>query len=346
MNNKPFLTGFNLAQECDLIYSGIFTPEQVRKIDTNEYRILKELANKQIVIKRNTIFFFNNIKIFTCLDFVEELFYLIKKYKINEQIILYTHQSDRSVDKSLFLKKPSNVILWYSTNINYSHNSLKAIPIGIADNDKKNLSINEISSYLKTKKISDDLADNKLLYVNFRENTNLKHRIGLYEYFQQFNWALVDDSNLSNEEYLNKIAIFPFVFCPWGNGFDSHRIWESLSAGSIPITRAHITFEQYKDVPMVLVDDYKDITQDYLFSLQDSFLSKKFNNSELFVDHWIDSKITRVSNKDTKVLNSNLSFVKLKEVYYSLSLLARSKKKIMMYYILKIKEIMFNKKEK
>ena len=346
MNSKPLLTGFNLAQECDFIYSGIFTPEQVRKIETKDYRIVKELANKQIIIKRNTVFFFNNIKIFSCLDFVEELFYLIKKYQINEQIILYTHQSDRSVDKSLFLKKPSNVILWYSTNINYSHKSLKAIPIGIADNDRKNLSLNEIANYMETQKISDDLANNKLLYVNFRENTNLKHRTGLYEYFQQFSWTLVDDSNLNNEEYFNKIAMFPFVFCPWGNGFDSHRIWESLSAGSIPITKAHITFEQYKDVPIVLVDDYKDITQDYLLSLQETSLAKKFNNNELYVDHWIDSKITSVSNKDNKELNSNLFFVHLKEMYYSLNLLTRSKKKIMMYYILKIRETLFKKKEK
>ena len=56
LNNRTLLTGFNLAQECDLIYSGIFTSEQLKKIDKSEYRIVKKLPNKQIVIKRNTVF--------------------------------------------------------------------------------------------------------------------------------------------------------------------------------------------------------------------------------------------------------------------------------------------------
>ena len=346
MNNRTLLTGFNLAQECDLIYSGIFTSEQLKKIDKSEYRIVKKLQNEQIVIKRNTVFFFDNIKIFSCLDFVEELFYLIKKYKINDQIILYTHQSDKSIDKSLFSKKPENIKDWYSTNIDYSHTNLHSLPIGIADNDRKNLSISEISNYLQTKKTSNGLDDTKLLYVNFRENTNLNHRKGLYEYFQKFSWALVDDSNLSNEEYLKKIAKFPFVFCPWGNGFDSHRIWESLSVGSIPVTKAHTTFEQYKDVPIVLVNDYGEISRDYLVNLQNKFLSNKLSNNEIFLDFWIDPKTSRVSNKENRLLNSNLTFINIKEVFYFLNLFIRSKKKIIKYYILKIKEKLFLIKEK
>ena len=230
--------------------------------------------------------------------------------------------------QKFIFKKPENIKGWYSTNIDYSHTDLHSLPIGIADNDRKNLSISEISNYLQTKKTSNALDDTKLLYVNFRENTNLNHRKGLYEYFQQLSWALVDDSNLSNEDYL-KIANFPFVFCPWGNGFDSHRIWESLSVGSIPVTKAHITFEQYKDVPIVLVNDYEEISRDYLLNLQSKFLSKKLSNNEIFLDFWIDPKTSRVSNKENKLLNSNLTFINFKEVFYFLNLFIRSKKRLL-----------------
>ena len=96
-----------------------------------------------------------------------------------------------------------------------------------------------------------------------------------------------------------------------------------------------------------MVNDYEEISRDYLLNLQSKFLSKKLSNNEIFLDFWIDPKKTsRVSNKENKLLNSNLTFINFKEVFYFLNLFIRSKKKIIKYYILKIKEkTIFNKRE-
>ena len=95
-----------------------------------------------------------------------------------------------------------------------------------------------------------------------------------------------------------------------------------------------------------MVNDYEEISRDYLLNLQSKFLSKKLSNNEIFLDFWIDPKTSRVSNKENKLLNSNLTFINFKEVFYFLNLFIRSKKKIIKYYILKIKEKLFLTKEK
>jgi hypothetical protein len=37
------------------------------------------------------------------------------------------------------------------------------------------------------------------------------------------------------------------MLCPIGNGLDSHRLWEALHLGCIPITRRITNYIQYED---------------------------------------------------------------------------------------------------
>ena len=62
-------------------------------------------------------------------------------------------------------------------------------------------------------------------------------------------------------EYENDLRISNFVLCPQGNGIDTHRIWESLYCGSIPIVEDHIGFDQFKNLPIMFVDDFYKISE-------------------------------------------------------------------------------------
>ena len=44
-----------------------------------------------------------------------------------------------------------------------------------------------------------------------------------------------------------------------GNGFDTHRIWETLYSGSIPIVKRHYAFEYLDNLPVLYIDNYKDL---------------------------------------------------------------------------------------
>jgi len=50
------------------------------------------------------------------------------------------------------------------------------------------------------------------------------------------------------------------VLCPAGNGLDTHRLWETLLAGSIPVTAASPMDSLLRRLPVLIVDDWEDIT--------------------------------------------------------------------------------------
>ena len=67
------------------------------------------------------------------------------------------------------------------------------------------------------------------------------------------------DPNLEKMKYKHDLERFVFVLCPWGNGFDTHRIWETLYSGSIPVIKKHKTFEYLEDLPALFIDNYEDL---------------------------------------------------------------------------------------
>jgi hypothetical protein len=54
---------------------------------------------------------------------------------------------------------------------------------------------------------------------------------------------------------------YAFVASPHGNGLDCHRTWESLVLGNIVIVKRSSLDPLYEGLPVVIVDDWHDITQ-------------------------------------------------------------------------------------
>lgn len=80
---------------------------------------------------------------------------------------------------------------------------------------------------------------------------------------------------LPEEEYFELASKYKFVFCSEGNGFENHRIWESLYQGSFPIllNSPWSTTLKYLNLPILFVDNYDEIT---IETLKD-FHEKNFN---------------------------------------------------------------------
>ncbi len=57
---------------------------------------------------------------------------------------------------------------------------------------------------------------------------------------------------------------FAFVVSPHGNGLDCHRTWESLLLGNIVIVKTSSLDPLYRGLPVVIVQDWHDITQSNL----------------------------------------------------------------------------------
>lgn len=66
------------------------------------------------------------------------------------------------------------------------------------------------------------------------------------------------------KEYIESLASYKYSICPCGNGYDSHRIWESLYLGVVPIclkTPFSLNLKKYLEPEntIILVDKWEDV---------------------------------------------------------------------------------------
>jgi hypothetical protein len=54
------------------------------------------------------------------------------------------------------------------------------------------------------------------------------------------------------------------VACPRGNGLDTHRVWEALYLGAVPVLERSPLDPLYSDLPVLLVDSLKGLTRSQL----------------------------------------------------------------------------------
>jgi hypothetical protein len=227
---------------------------------------IKNLRNN---IKRTPILFTNT----------EKLPLLLKHlYSINEEVIIISHNSDVNInDDSLIDMIPSNVLRIWCQNYNGSINDIiKPIPIGLErkrwfPSEKKQDIILEYSEMVINKEY--------LVYMNFNIITN-NIRIDWKEYFQGKDYVYTEmlGNGYNFKNYINNIKKSLFTLSPEGNGIDCHRNWECLEVGSIPIIkRNNFTESIYSDMPVLLIDDIKDVNEKML----NDYLDNEYKNRSL-----------------------------------------------------------------
>ena len=62
----------------------------------------------------------------------------------------------------------------------------------------------------------------------------------------------------------NCMRSYKFIISPHGNGLDCHRTYESIILGSVPIVKSSTLDGLYEDMPVLIVDDWKDLTEETL----------------------------------------------------------------------------------
>jgi len=87
-------------------------------------------------------------------------------------------------------------------------------------------------------------------------------------------------------EYSRLSQQYAFIACPRGNGIDTHRLWETLYRGSIPVVKRSAWTEMIEELglPIVQLDSWEEIHQ---LNLEEEF-SKHLDNpgQALSPDNW------------------------------------------------------------
>ena len=264
---------------------------------------LEDELHKSITYKSSHLNLRSGSIIFSHADYIDELFFLLNKEKKLTNITLISSQSDRVISNKLFNKKPSSITKWFAVNNSIMNDFVENIPLGLGNSfSKKNVTSDEIPPlnkiFYKKNKIS--------LYLNFNVNTNYRERSSLYQNFRNKNWCYVSTSN-KREDYIRSLRSNAFILCPSGNGPDTHRMWESLYFGSIPIVKKHRCFEGYQGLPILYVDSFNEINKDLLFKFMDNLDIEKINLEKLDVRYWKE-RFTKNTILTTKSENYSLKF--------------------------------------
>lgn len=215
-----------------------------------------------------------------------------KHLPTKDPFILISHNSDGNVmngigrveDANINLM-PSNLKHWFGQNINVVNDRISSLPIGIENNawckkdqkKEKMIIMSKLSKQIK-----------RILYINHNVLTNPAQREKPYQLFQDEDWvtAVNGRHGYKFDEYLDNIHNHKFVLCPEGNGIDTHRTWECLYMGGIPIEKRNINNQFYTDLPICFVDDWEEISEDFLIKEFIRIKTKNWNMKKLTFTYW------------------------------------------------------------
>ena len=309
INKNNFITSNKFAKIADIIFSQNISVEN--KEGLTDIKIMSGSNNpqhKSIIYKKTKFNIKSDSIIFSHSNYINELFYILKQMKQIKNLTLITTQSDKSVNKKIYSKKPESINNWFSIN-NLAFESVTSIPLGLGnDFSKKNINNNDLidlnfESYKKK---------NPNLYLNFNVNTNPFERSYLMDYFKQFEWASIEN-NVEKNKYMNSLKESSFVLCPPGNGYDTHRVWETLYSGSIPVVKENEAFDQFKDLPILFVTSFELVTRQLLENFLNNFEISNYNIEKLDIAYW-EKKMTQYKKTNKEV---EISY-KVENLYYSI----------------------------
>ena len=235
------------------------------------------------------------VKLFIYTHILQEFTNKILPY-LDESIkyTLYIHNSDHAFDNNFkIILNSSKIKRVYAQNIDVDEpvsEKLTLLPIGIANSMWKHGNLEEFYTVMQETYKNNK---NNSIYVNINPNT--------YDYRKNILDKIKEKNNFDLSlgktyiEYLRELASYRFCLCIRGNGIDTHRFWESLYLGVIPViinnkTTKCTNFIQYLkqlDVPFY---EIKNDNLDMMFTKYDNNyfnekLYKKFLqscNSSLF----------------------------------------------------------------
>lgn len=225
--------------------------------------------------------------IFVKSNFIEEFF---KKYhpQISQKYILITHNSDASApgNCAAYLNDPK-LIVWFAQNLkNCNHPKIHPLPIGLANARWKHGNTAVVDQTIKNipALLQKNFVSN-LLYMNFSIGTNASVRQKVYNLFRNKDYCYTTISK-QFDEYLQEMGHYCFVLCPEGNGIDCHRTWEALYVGCIPIVQTSKLDPLFKNLPVLIVENWEQITKEFLIHGYHKITSKNYNFESLRADYW------------------------------------------------------------
>lgn len=258
---------------------------------------------------------FDGMSVYVCSDLLNFFVSTILP-KMNKRFVLVSGDSDLCVPKEILTQNETARLLnspylikWFLQNTQIQNcNKMIQIPIGLdyhtISNDPScnwklenegHLPRHQESILMDIRNKSKPLSDRKLkIYVNFTLTSDRFN--DRKESLENINPDLMEINSSFTKRTINwEITTnYAFVLSPFGNGMDCHRTWESICLGSVPIVKAPNFRKLFEDLPVLIVNNWSDVTQELLENTIQDFKTKTFNYDKITLSYWV-SKIKNIN---------------------------------------------------
>ena len=243
--------------------------------------------------------------LYVCSSAIKEFAKMLNQ--IPHKFILVSGDCDELVPNDCFSNETQfinfiendKIVHWYAQNCVGSHPKLSGIPIGLDYHTVKN------NDHAWSPKMRPLLQEDQILALNKTPFTD--RIIGCYSNFhftvqgRKFGNDRIDAmQNVAKElvfyeprtlprleSWTNQVK-YAFVLSPHGGGLDCHRTWEALCLGGIPIVKTSPINYLFEDLPVLIVNEWKDVTKELLEKTVVDFSTRKFNYYKLKLGYWMD----------------------------------------------------------
>ena len=199
--------------------------------------------------------------LFINLDYIDNLVSLLNSNPPKNRFSIMTHNSDQDFTQQMFDSIEKFVNKIYAINCTISNPKIVKIPLGFND-----------------------------------QSTEFLDRRVCFDHFKGFDWLTIDsqcinDTKIPFGEFYDKLRTFKYCLAPRGAGIDTHRLYEALLFGVIPIVKKSELDDLYEKFPILIVNDWDEVTHDFLIDNYDSNILKykiwiEENKNWFLPDYW------------------------------------------------------------
>eukprot|EP00808_Paulinella_micropora_P008669 g45617.t1 len=130
-----------------------------------------------------------------------------------------------------------------------------------------------------------------VLLVSFQTSSVKPERMLALKYIQSLNsptWVTQAWYDKIEEwhQFASKVRTHRFTLCPAGNGLDTHRHWEVLLLGGIPVVKSSSLDSMFDDLPVVILKEWSDLTETRLAQEWERIQRSHFLLDKLFWPYW------------------------------------------------------------
>jgi hypothetical protein len=263
-----FVIRWAFQQQCDWVFDPRTVWPSAKKDGQTPSFNPKEVKKGDLIFVRDADTFFK---------------YMHKKIEVPYFILTHGEYLDMFKEHYFKYLEDSKILAWFTIHpCERKHERVIPMALGIIQYNElysKRYDVEKKFAKLRTHK------KDKLIYQNFTDWHN-PERTRIRDLFINKGFC-TNAGQKPFETYIVELAQHKFVISPPGLGPDCYRVWESLLVGTIPLVKhSHLDF-LYEGLPVLFIDKWEDVTEQFLMEKYQEMTSKKYSIEKLYMEYWL-----------------------------------------------------------